>query len=146
MGYLIIPLIIFTIFIVYYSTASKYIILSHYRVLYYVPTGRAIGIIINRNGKTEFYYYINDLKDRLKYMNVAAAERYFITLKRLAADTGVGFEDFEEYFSPNFIVSEITPYCTYQSYTVARELLKGYQSKVLKLQELTKTVVIDDKF
>lgn len=146
MIFLITILLIFAIIITYYQFVEKYIKTSRYRVVYYVPTGRAIGIIINRNGKTEFYYYINDLKDRLKYMNVAAAERYFITLKRLAADTGVGFEDFEEYFSPNFIVSEITPYCTYQPYTVARELLKGYQSKVLKLQELTKTVVIDDKF
>ena len=146
MIFLITALLIFTIIITYYQFVARYIKTSHYRVVYYVPTGRAVGIIIQYNGSNRFYYYINDFTERIKYLNESAAMQYLQSLRRLSENNGVSFENFEEYFSPNFFISKITPFCTFHEYSMARDLLKGYQSKILKPQELTKTVVIDDKF
>lgn len=105
-----------------------------YRVVYFVPTKKPIGIIVRTNEKTRFYYYNEDLHSRGNGLNLIGLKRFLTTIKQKVITNEIEFEKFESYFSDNFYVSEITPIIVFYKYRIANDLLKTYQNNILNLE------------
>ena len=53
-----------------------------YRVVYFIPTKKSIGIIVRTNEKTRFYYYNEDLHSRGNGLNLIGLKRFLTTIKQ----------------------------------------------------------------
>lgn len=105
-----------------------------YRVVYFLPTKKPIGIIIKTSEKTRFYYYNEDLYNRGDGLNLTGLKRFLTTIKQKAITNEIEFEKFESYFSDNFYISKITPIIVFYKYRIANDLLKTYQNNILNLE------------
>lgn len=125
-------LICFLLFIfIYFFTLEFYPNNNFYRIVYYIPTGKAIGAIIKHNDVVNFYYYINDLNKRTVGLKPIEFEHFLLIIKRLTNDQYLSFDKFESYFSNAFYITPISPFITLRKYGVARDILKAYENSNL---------------
>ena len=130
---------IFTILFtfIYYYISKVFTLSLQYRVLYYIPTGEAIGVIYRMNDKNDFYFYQQDLPPRIEGMTLGATERFLQSIKTLTSKQLLSFFDFHNYFSDNFYVSPIVPMAFWRNrqYSVKRDILKAYKHHKIKKEK-----------
>lgn len=104
-----------------------------YRVVYYKPTSRAIGILI-LDEVLKFYYYINDLELRIGDGDRQAFEDSLKLIKKAVDEEHISSEEFADLFSEDtYYVTDCTPIIVSNRYNTARDLLEAYQNSKLKM-------------
>ena len=111
-----------------------------FRVLYYKPTGEAIGIIYLFHGETDFYFYQEDLQYRTSGLAIYETERFLRNIQKQVKDQKISLLDFHKYFEDNFYISSIVPMVFFKSaqYSIKRDILKAYKHH--KIEKETKAL------
>ena len=104
-----------------------------YRVVYYKPTGRTIGILIS-DKTLRFYYYINDLELRIGDMNKELFEDSLKRIKKAVEEKYISCNEFTDlFFEDIYYVTDCTPIIVSNGYNTARDLLAAYQNSKLDM-------------
>lgn len=104
-----------------------------YRVVYYKPTGRTIGILI-LDKTLKFYYYINDLELRIGDMDRELFENSLKRIKKAVEEKYISFNEFTDlFFEDIYYVTDCTPIIVSNRHNTARDLLTAYQNSKLKM-------------
>ena len=111
-----------------------------FRVVYYKPTGDAIGIMYLFNGQTDFYFYQEDLQYRTSGLAIYETERFLRNIQKQVKDQMISLLDFHKYFEDNFYISSIVPITFFKSaqYSIKRDILKAYKHH--KIEKETKAL------
>lgn len=108
-----------------------------FRVVYYIPTGEAVGVVYLFDDKTDFYFYQQDLKYRIEGLAPRATERFLKSIQILTGKQLLSFIDFHNYFSDNFYISSIVPMTFFKSarYSIKRDILNAYKHHKFKKEK-----------